>query len=451
MVIFAKQLNLKKSLNILPSFLLLLLVFAGCKKATNILGSDVQPANDGLNAISDDKAVVYAYTKKGDFTGSLNNANKYLGANNDPYFGKTEMGLYVNANFTGVNLTFGSSLTIQSSEIILTVDASSRAGDFESAVSYSVYTIDSTLYSNRLYYTNNTKFHSESNLLSTNISLTSKFEDREVIRIPIPNSHAVKILNKDTLKNVQSFQAEFKGFYIKCSTVGASEGVIYRVKLEDDKSGFYINYKSGSEAKSVRFTFGGSTAARFNTVNYDYSAANTNLKGQLNGDTTLGATNVYLKGMGLSRVSVLIPSLKSYADSFKVAVNRAELVFNIDPTVLTEGEKYRTPSKLTLLAVDSLGKEQYVIDQTNATDFSRYDGGYDSNNNRYVFNISRHVQAILSGTRKNYGFYLVMADPEPPFAVVRDAFIERAAFYGTNKNGVKPITFNLSYLKFPKD
>jgi Domain of unknown function (DUF4270) len=294
--------------------------------------------------------------------------------------------------------------------------------------------------------------HSESNLLNSFVDSTRAFEGKEVIRIPIDNNYAAKILvDNVALQSNESFQAKYKGFYIKCAAVGATEGVIYRVKLEDEKSGFYLRYTSGAEAKSYRFTFSGPTAARFNTVNYDYTTAKPNLKAQLNGDTTLGTTNVYLKGMGSSRVRVLIPSLKSYADSFKVAVNRAELVFNLDPSFLTDAIKYAPPSKLALLAVDSLGKEQYTIDQTNSTDFSRYDGGYDSNNSRYVFNISRHVQAILSGKRKNYGFYLVMSDPEPPFAVVRDAFIERAAFYGTNKTGVKPITFSLSYLKFPKD
>jgi Domain of unknown function (DUF4270) len=115
------RVNRKNLVGIKLICLLMLFALASCKKSTNTLGAEVQPTNDALNAVNDTKAVVYAYTKKGEFTGSLNNANKYLGANNDPEFGKTEMGLYVNTNFTGVNLSFGSSLTLQSAEIILVV------------------------------------------------------------------------------------------------------------------------------------------------------------------------------------------------------------------------------------------------------------------------------------------------------------------------------------------
>lgn len=451
---------MKKPFQITIVVLLVAFALGACKKDTKTLGVDVQPANDALNAETDNSAAVYAYTKKSDSTGSLNTAMKYLGANNDPVFGKTEVGLYVNANLIGVDLSFGSAAGYKSAEIILVRDASSYVGDAFSKMTYSVYAIDSVLNPNRLYYTTNKRLHSESKLLLTSTAVHEKYQGKEVIRIPVSDKYGSDIFSDvSALKSNEAFQQKYKGFYIKCSTEKPGDvGMIGRYNLDDALSGFYLRYYPDATNTAVdssyRFTFNGSSgssAARFNTVTYDPSTAKADLKAQLAGDTTLGANLVYLKGMGTTRIRVLIPSLKSYADSFKVAVNRAELVFNVEPDFLSSQTFYPMPSKLALLAVDSLGREQYTLDQTNTTDLARYDGGYDTDNFRYVFNISRHVQAVMSGKRKNYGFYLVMADPTPPYPQTRDAFIERVGFYGSAKSTVKPITFSLSYIKFPKD
>lgn len=448
---------MKKSIQIPIAVLLVAVTFIACKKDAKTLGVDVQPANDALNAQMDNSAMVYAYTKKSDSTGSFNTALKFLGAKNDPIFGKTEVGLYLNANLTGVDLNFGSTAAIKSAEIILVRDISSRVGDVYSQLSYSVYSIDSELSPTNLYYTSNNRLHRETGLINTALVKAVTINGKDIIKIPIDSTFASGILkNTEALKSNEAFQKIYKGFYIKCGMVsGEPEGVIYKLNLDNDTSGLYLRYypdaANTSSVNAYRFTFNGSSAARFNTLNYDHSTARSDLKAQLAGDTTSGSEIVYLKGMGSTRIRVLIPSLKSYADSFKVAVNRAELIFNVHSDFLSNVANYPIPPKLCLLAVDSLGREQYTLDQSNTTDLARYDGGIDTDKFRYVFNISRHVQAVMSGKRKNYGFYLVMADPEPPYPQTRDAFIERIGFYGGAKTTLKPITFSLSYIKFPKD
>ena len=115
--------------------------------------------------------------------------------------------------------------------------------------------------------------------------------------------------------------------------------------------------------------------------------------------------------MGVSRVKVYIPGIKNYSDSFNVAVDRAEVIFNLDPSFPYQ-TGYKPPSNLCLLPVDSINRETFALDQTDATDAVRYDGTFDSTANRYVFNIARHVQAILSGKKNNLGFYLVVANAD---------------------------------------
>lgn len=431
---------------------LIVAVFFSCKKDNKILGTEVQPANDVLNGSFDNSAKVYVHTKRFDSTGSFNTGVKFLGANNDPDFGSTNIGLYLNANFSVSDLNFGTGWVTESAEIILAVDLPGSSGDVGSTLSYSVYLTDSVLVPTRAYYTSNTRLHRESGLNKTSTADTSVYKATNVIRIPVDTALATLIMrNPQYLTNNNTFQNQYKAFYIKCAVSSDKEGVVYRCLLDDAMSGFYLRYKKGGVSEEFRFSFSGSSASRFNTVKYDYSAANPFLKSQLQGDTLSGSENIYLKGMGLMKVRVYIPSLKNYSDSFKVAVNRAEVVFNIDRNYLSNGKKlkYLPPIRIALLPVDSLGRENYSPDQLSTTNLGRYDGGYDSDNERYVFNIARYVQEVLSGKKKNYGFYLILADPTPLLAPYRDHSNERVAFYGSGKT-LKP-TFSLSYIKFPKD
>ena len=166
----------------------------------------------------------------------------------------------------------------------------------------------------------------------------------------------------------------------------------------------------------------------FNTVKYDASTGSYLLNNQLNGNTALGKQNLFLKGLAGTKINLQIPFfdfIKNYSDSFPIAINRAEFVFNVDPSflALVGNGYYFTPPKLALLPLDSLGKESFAVDQLTSTDFARYGGDFDPVNNRYVFDIGRHLQAILGSKRKNYGFRLAIANPSGALAIRRDNFL----------------------------
>ena len=227
------------------------------------------------------------------------------------------------------------------------------------------------------------------------------------------------------------------------------EGVIRQFNLGDEQSGFFLNYKNSptdTVTLKVRFSFTGANSVKYNTVTYSTAQADLPLIKQLNGDTTAGADALFLKGMGTTKVKVLIPQLKQYSDSFPISVNRSELIFNIDESFPNLGlSVYEPPPKLSLLPLDAKGEETQSKDQKDATDLVRYDGNYDKTNRRYVFNIARHVQAIMNGEINNYGFNLVVADPEGLNTLARDIYINRVILAGTNK--INKPKFSLSYIK----
>jgi hypothetical protein len=465
----------KTFLNLFFALFFLLSLWA-CKKDSNLLGVDVQPPGDALTATFSETAPVFAFTQKYDSILSYPSRYKYLGINNDPYFGTTEVGLYLTANIPDgkTYVSFGDDARLSSSEIILTAFnlGVSYIGSASAQVSYSIYPLLSAFDRTKLYYTNVDKLYNNNVILGAFTGSYSALDGKVVLRIPMDKNFANAVLtNPQYLYNNDAFLATYKGFYIKCS-LNNDAGIITKFDLKDPLSGFYLYYQNGTPSatktdKSFKFVFGLSDQEQitaFNTVKHSFTGASTSLLQQVvNKDTNSGKENLFLKGMGVSKVKLYIPSLKNYSDSFKIAVNRAELIFNLDPA-FAQGLGYLPPAKLCLLPLDSLGRETFAIDQKSSSDLARYNGNYDVIERRYVFNIARHAQAIAAGKIKNYGFYLVVANSDflssynnvyvenstALFYLKRDEYIERVVLAGSANSSLKPV-FKLSYIKLKYD
>ena len=423
------------------------LFFAACKKDRRLLGNEAVPEEDVLNAASIEGIAVNGYSEKYDSIVSLNSDIKYLGSNDDATVGRLEVGLYTNFNISVSDLKFGTAAQLVSAEIVLAVSNNDLMGNTTESLTVSVYALDSVLKSSRAYYTSNTRLHS-SQLLGTAVTGSTTVKGVTAVRIPIDLTYAANLL-KDTvaLASNTAMQTKYKGFYIKATSTG--EGIIYRCDLGSDVSGLILSYKKTptDTVSSFRFTFNGTSAARFNTVKFTPVSG---LTAQFAGDTTQGAQRVYLKGMGAAKARVYVPWLKNYGDTFKVAINRAELFFYLDDVFaasLKSGstQYYSTPPQLCLYALDSLGRETTLQDLRNANYVSRFNGSYDSENKRYAFNIPLHAQAILRGKIKNYGFALVIADSNPLYTAFRDLNQQSCILQGA-ATAKKP-TFRLDYIR----
>jgi hypothetical protein len=439
--------------------LALLALLASCKKDHTILGTDVQPPSDAVKALFSDTATIYAHTVRYDSIPSFNDRYKFLGSNQDPFFGRTDAGLYVNMNLPN-NITDVSfpNKTLISSEIILEVAELEFLGDNTTPMSYSVFAMSHTLDLNAVYYSNQNSFQNTQQLLGTFTGTPTILNDKLVLRIPINDNFARGLMeNSAYLANNSVFQNEYKGFYITSSGTPlnpvSSQGNIYKFDTDDDLSGFYIYYQDGTPSPtrqntSFRFTFSGTEAVRYNTIDYQPASGGfAALTRQIvDKDTTAGKQYLFLKGLGGTRVKLFIPGLKNYADSFSIAVNRAELFLPVDPSFSVTNAQYSVPPRLALLPIGSDSKESFAIDELTADNLTRYDGTYNSDKNAYVFNIARHVQAILRGQRTNFGFYVVIANPDPIYTSRRDTYLERVVLCGT-KNSINRPKFTLSYEK----
>lgn len=431
------------------------LLFVACKKDHSVLDTGTQPGNDELNAEQLTDLPVTAHSIFADSIASFKERYKFLGSNNDPVFGKTDVGLYANMSLNVTNQSFPTA-TLISSEIALAYDASNYIGDPAAKLTCSVYPINQTLDPTAIYYSSNNRMHETNPIFVTVATTTTAANGQAMLKIDFDKTY-ISNLMADTanLKSNDIFQAKYKGFYIAASVTGG-DGLIYKLDLENDLSGFYIYYKDATDTMtSFRYPFSGANTTKYNTIKYTPAQDLVNVVQ----DSMQGANRLFLKGFGHTKLKVQIPFLKNMSDSFYISVNRAEVILYEDPAVTSSSGVYEKPPVLSLLLIDSLGKERFTEDHRTSTTFSKYGGTYDSENKRYVFNIASEVQAILSGKKKNRGFYLVVAqsavglkeiyaadNSKELLSLRRDNYAERVVLAGYGNVTLKP-RLNLSFVK----
>lgn len=442
-------------------FSLFILIFISCKRkeSDSILGLDVQPDIDLLGVTISDTSSVFMHTQKIDSVRTYNNQYKYLGSNQDPIFGQTHVSLYTNFSIANnlTNVSFGNSPIADSAEIVLRFNGN-FTGDTTSKLNFQVHLLNDVIPKNTDFYTNTTLPYSNVTINTSKARFEGRGDGLYLI-IPVNKTLAQSIIQtRENLTNNTAFLNAYKGLYITTENSILNlpgSGAIREYDLDDVLSGVYIYYREdasiASKGKAAQFTFRGTDALRFNHINHKYVAgANQNLYAQLNGDTIKGNTNVYLNTFGGTRVRVHIPFMNNFSDSVNVTISRAELVIKIDEALAPYTINYSYPSSLALIGCGENGSEELVWDQLESSDFIKYNGGYNSTQKSYTFNIARQMQKVITKQIKNYGFYLVNALPNRAFTVKRDDRFQRLVFGGNSNVTFKPV-FKVTYIKYPYD
>jgi hypothetical protein len=425
------------------------------------MGTDVQPEDDELEAELSDTATFYAHTILHEATRSYQDAFKYLGSNQDPVFGRTDASIFTNFSISNnvSNLSFGTDAVLDSAQIVL-VFTRSYVGDTTSALHYKVHQLTTKLNKSSSYYMNDATVTYNSTTLSDAVARVSFTNGFYTIKLPLDYNFASSVLtNSLYLVNNTAFQEAYKGFFITTASTalfpGGKEGALMKIDLDNSVSGVYMYYHNSSAAvktpKSYRFSFSGDNASRFNKITYaQNSIPDTKLDKILNSNDTTDQTNTsfFLKGVGGTKVVYRLPYLTNYSANEKISVSRAEVLFKVDQSYGNDAD-YEPPIQLSLVAIDEDKKENYVVDQLYSTDLVRFGGAYDPVNKQYVFNMARHVQDIMNGKIKNYGFYLVVANPDKIYVPRRDDKAARVILGG--KGSSYAPTFKLSFVRYPHD
>ena len=401
-----------------------LFVYVSCAKidATDIGGGLIPPI-DNINTFETTLEVNTDNKLFNDTSRMLKDEDHAIGIiEDDPEFGKTSASLY--ASFSPLSygrhpFTNNSSVIVDS--VILSLAYTRTYGDSNSVQQFEVREIDpSQPFRDTLYYLNSPDFPVLSNLIGSSsvnfIDLGDSIMYRNIkdtvrtgkeLRIPLDTSFARRFIEYDTLNAYKSdsiFKLNFKGLEVKVNE-GASplkHGLAY-FELEDNtrtKITFYCRIQNNGKTDTIAPVFAYTFDPAANIVRRQL--AHSYLETVNN--ATPNDSKLYIQSTPGSYATITIPGLP---DMDNRVIHKAELIAETAPS---EGDNiYTAPPTLFLDCVNAAGDSTFTVrnDFIQANAFPGYDlaslGGI-LKNNRYVFNVTRYVQSIVT---KKYPSYIL--------------------------------------------
>lgn len=426
----------------LSIIILMLIALSGCKEQSSI-GIEVLPTGDLLTVRSTSQAEILSFTHSEDSIRTDEASKSLLGSFTDSLFGNTTIGFAAQYRLYEFP-DFGENPEADSVKLYLYYRI--IYGDTVTPQKFNVYELESTLDVDSKY-TQDTdlKGMSSGNLIgeleyTPKIRQDSTTRDTfyQLISIPIDISLGEKLINAESMQMISNdvFLEFFKGLYIETEEQIGQGGAILSletVQLGSFNGSALVLFYSNDSAKSVA---GGDTSlimpyiistysARVNNIQHDYSE--TPFYQNLNSETVQDSL-IYVQSTGGLKTRILIEELTSWRDSVNIAINKAELIFQID-TVASQVHKFPPPLQMLFTVVDSVGQELLPKDYVFNPSF--YGGGL-RKDYTYHFNITQHVQEVIEGNAQNLGFYLTPAQ--------KNNQANRVVLKGsTSKTGIKLI------------
>ncbi|MFL5742944.1 MAG: DUF4270 family protein [Flavisolibacter sp.] len=410
-----------------------LIAFYSCKKINEAteLGSNLIPSVDNITTFQIDLDAI-TDNRLFDTTTAISFYDQVAVGHisTDPDFGNS----HANAYFDISRLTFGSypfiadknSITVDS--VVLSLSYTSSFGDTvsplritASEMTQSSGFIDTSFY----HYESTPDFATNGPLGSKTFSMQSLRADSisvvrpgdttkvaNVVRIHLDNSLGQRFVNYDTAgayKDEASFKAAFKGFAIKADNTGngfayfnlsdqaGTKLIIYYRALIDGKDSFSkTEFYHIPEVPAV---------IQHNPANYSVGQANSivrsnngNISAYLNG--AVNDDRLFIQSQPGSYATIRIPALDTFKNK---VIHRAEII----ATVMNPNTSvFAPPAQLLIDRINKTSDTAFILynDLPPSADgsigFSVF-GGNLLPDNTYHFNISRHVQAIITKHEPN--------------------------------------------------
>lgn len=428
---------------------------------SSVVGLDVQPTNDLLNVGYQDTTTLYTRTVKGDslitdeslISSGIGLIGKYI----DPVFGISSAAMYTQVRLPSdiTPTSFGTSPICDSIILSLIYEGSFYGKKEKVNQKLNVYQLTQSMSTSSTYYSNNTLSKSSTDLTAaggyifkpkTGSSLSDSVLVNGVklkpqLRAPLDNTFGQLLLNNQTTGNLSSnasFQSFFNGIYITTeNTTGLAteEGDILHFKMGESKIILYY-HNSANDSLSYDFSLG--SVARFNHFDHDYTGAVSDLTTQFITPTQTQNTTVYVQSMAGAKTKIEFPYLMNWLDMGAIAVNKAELVINVDTSIATYNiDTFAAPAALIIYGINDDGTTYAIPD---AFEGATYFGGtLSSGTLQYRFNIARYIQQVFNGDRNNNGLYILASNGA--------AHGNRAVLSGGATGSARPIKLNLTFTK----
>lgn len=431
-----------------------LFYFSSCNKAS-LLGLDVQPENDLIDAQYEDSLTLLTQTIKEDTIRTDVMAvpsSTLLGKYQDPIFGQstasfyTQLRMFANAPVLGTNPVCDS---VRLSLIYYDMYGKKVAHK----QTLSVYELTEDLDIASYYYSHQTKQKSATDL--ANFVFTPRPKDSVTIhkvkyapqlRAALSNAFGQKILNLDStnLSTNENFMKAVKGLYITTENTGPlppSEGNIIQFYLVTSSLTIYYRTEVAGVKDTAELDLGLGGVAHFTHFEHPYLTGGNpdpDILKQLGANPPAQNEVNYVQAMSGLKTRIKIPNLVKWGKKDFIGVNRAELVVK---SMVSRKDTFALPSRLTLNAINDDGTSSVLPDEFEGINY--FGGTMDTtdittNYPTYHFTITRYVQQLISERRSNNGLYLTSSGgASTPYRIVFGGGAATLVGGGDNKYQMK--------------
>ncbi|MEO9209970.1 MAG: DUF4270 family protein [Ginsengibacter sp.] len=414
-------------------FLILFFFVISCTKIdTTSLGKDLIPTVDNINTFDTTLDVIATNFDIANLCDSVRRNDLHvLGIiANDPYFGSTKGSIYLELKPQTFPFTFPDhdkdSIIIDS--VVLALSYSHSYGDSNSISKVQVYPLTDGFKNDSIYTTCNI-FNYTNNLLGEKTFRSANLKDsifafREStanqLRIPIKKSFVQSWVDNDVLllKNDSTFKTVSKGFAIvPDASVGGSALNYFNLANANTRLSIYVRTSKGNvkDTSIVDFPM---TIYSGEANSIIRNRGTSEITQHLN-QPTLGDQEIYLQTSPGTYGEIKIPGLTNMSNR---VILRAELIVDQVYSANTSDDIYDVPYFLYLDTKDTSTNGKYIPIPCDFTTIEVQNnfhslGGHPNkvvNNlgqtiNRYIFNISRYVQTIV--TKKDFNATLRLRAP----------------------------------------
>lgn len=403
-----------------------LFTLSSCNKSS-ILGLEVQPQNDLINAEYQDTLTLLTQTIKEDTMKTSGFTNVLVGKYLDPVFGEVSSSVYTQLRMYSNAPVFGTNPICDSVKLTL-IYVGSYGKKIRKEQTLSVYDLTTAMDINASYYSNNDIAYDPASLVDFKfiprptdsvVVDTNHFKSAPQLRVPLPVKVGQKVLNAQgttDLATNDNFMQFFKGFKITTeNTTGqaASEGNMLQFRMDYSSLDIYYNYQDeNNKVAHAVYSLSFAAVGRFMKFKHDYSKATADIQKQVI-QTPAPVTNdvCYAQGAAGLKTRITIPNLVTWGKKDFIGINRAELVVTAISSVK---DTFALPASMLLYGISDDGKSSYFL--PDAFDGTDYFGGtiktdtlVSPNVTTYKFTITRYLQQIISGRLQNNGLYLAVA------------------------------------------
>jgi hypothetical protein len=439
----------------------------GCKEDT-IIKAGITPSSDFVytdNVIGDTLTINAKTVLDDSISTSYTDANisvvHGLGVLNDPFFGRTNWGIYMQVVPTAANLTLPSA--VDSAVLILPYTGFSWGDTTSVTQTYSVYRISDDLSDTVTYYSktytnvestpvsaapvtinikklaDSVRVHGMNKAPHLRIKLTGAFKDALVAAAKNSGDNA-------------AFLSVIKGLYIRAdnpnNTSDARVPYFFLTGNADYMRGsvaLYYQENGNTNPDSVKASF--LNFITNGTVHYNYITRNYSTQlNQYFQSTAKSDEVIAMQNEPGAALDIRIPNLKNLPVGL---INKAQLVITQVKLPNDESNKFTTPSRLYPVGVDSTNKSYTILDRFPLTSSSPLDF-MDGNahavtmpdgtvTTQYFINIPREVQSAIVN-RKNELHLRINGTVTYPGAY-------RLLAGGTHSNKYYKIRLNIVYSK----